>query len=89
MVRGNETGEFCDLSTSRETIVDFLMEFAGEVIEVLEGFQTVISGNLWPLAFNDQPQLERERIWTVLLHRRDPAASRAGLSLGERLSIQS
>ena len=47
------------------------MDFAGEVIESSEGFQTVMGGNLWPLIFNDQPQLERERARMVLQHRRD------------------
>jgi len=49
------------------------MDFAGEVIEVLKVFQTVMGGNLWPLILNDQPQLERERTWTVPQHRRDQA----------------
>jgi integrase len=30
-----------------------------------------MGGNLWPLILNDQPQLERERTWTVPQHRRD------------------
>jgi hypothetical protein len=49
------------------------MDFAGEVIESSEGFQTVMGGNLWPLILNDQPQLERGKTWTVPQHRRDQA----------------
>jgi hypothetical protein len=32
-----------------------------------------MGGNLWPRILNDQPQLERERTWTVPQHRRDQA----------------
>jgi hypothetical protein len=38
-----------DLSTIRQTILDFLMDFSAEVIAILRDLQTAISGNMLPL----------------------------------------
>jgi hypothetical protein len=39
-----------------KTILDFLTDFAGEVIDVLRGLVNGMSGNLWPPVLNDYSQ---------------------------------